>query len=88
MSSDEDEEECSENEHTKPNKSVKKCQRVNSPRYTIPNLFIKETINCNENHCAKAKVLKKRSGSLQRQELLEIIQANMDKNNLGFQTPR
>ncbi|XP_046386747.1 protein naked cuticle [Ischnura elegans] len=29
-----------------------------------------------------------RSGSLQRQELLQIIQANMEKNNLGFQTSR
>lgn len=31
---------------------------------------------------------KKRSGSLQRKELLEIIQANMEKNHLSFQTPR
>lgn len=32
--------------------------------------------------------LHKRSGSLQRQKLLEIIQANMDKNNFGLQTSR
>ncbi|XP_065210575.1 protein naked cuticle homolog 1 isoform X2 [Planococcus citri] len=31
---------------------------------------------------------KKRSSSLQRQELLQIIQANMEKNNLCFQTAR
>ncbi|XP_075217666.1 NKD inhibitor of WNT signaling pathway naked cuticle isoform X2 [Lycorma delicatula] len=31
---------------------------------------------------------KKRSSSLQRQELLQIIQANMEKNNLCFQTSR
>lgn len=31
---------------------------------------------------------KKRSSSLQRQELFEIIQANMEKNNLSFQTSR
>ncbi|CAG4978617.1 unnamed protein product [Parnassius apollo] len=32
--------------------------------------------------------IKKRSGSLQRRELLEIIQANMEKNHLNFQTSR
>lgn len=31
---------------------------------------------------------KKRSSSLQRQELLQIIQANMEKNNLCFKTSR
>ncbi|KAK2576502.1 hypothetical protein KPH14_005825 [Odynerus spinipes] len=31
---------------------------------------------------------RKRSGALQRQQLLEIIQANMEKNNLSFHTPR
>ncbi|KDR00757.1 Naked cuticle-like protein [Zootermopsis nevadensis] len=31
---------------------------------------------------------KKRSSSLQREELLQIIQANMEKNNLSFQTSR
>ncbi|RZC39492.1 uncharacterized protein BDFB_000236, partial [Asbolus verrucosus] len=88
IASDEEEVECSENERNKPKKHLKKCQRSNSPRYTIPNLFIKDANICTENNCSKAKTLKKRSGSLQRQELLEIIQANMDKNNLGFQTPR
>lgn len=34
------------------------------------------------------KHVKKRSGSLQRRELLEIIQANMEKNHLSFQTTR
>lgn len=34
------------------------------------------------------KHVKKRSGSLQRRELLEIIQANMEKNHLSFQTKR
>ncbi|KAL4712680.1 hypothetical protein ACJJTC_007977 [Scirpophaga incertulas] len=32
--------------------------------------------------------MKKRSGSLQRRELLEIIQANMEKNHLSFQASR
>jgi len=31
---------------------------------------------------------RKRSGALQRQQLLEIIQANMEKNNLSFHTTR
>ncbi|KYN42310.1 Protein naked cuticle like protein [Trachymyrmex septentrionalis] len=31
---------------------------------------------------------RKRSGALQRQQLLEIIQANMEKNNLSFHTSR
>ncbi|KAJ3640135.1 hypothetical protein Zmor_003451 [Zophobas morio] len=86
LTSDEEEGECSDNERTKLKKHQKKCQRSSSPRYTIPNLFVKDTI-CTENSCPK-RTPKKRSGSLQRQELLEIIQANMDKNNLGFQTPR
>ncbi|XP_050681370.1 protein naked cuticle homolog [Leptidea sinapis] len=34
------------------------------------------------------KYTKKRSGSLQRRELLEIIQANMEKNHLSFQASR
>ncbi|CAB3240046.1 unnamed protein product [Arctia plantaginis] len=34
------------------------------------------------------KHTKKRSGSLQRRELLEIIQANMEKNHLSFQAAR
>ncbi|XP_075973220.1 uncharacterized protein LOC142974652 [Anticarsia gemmatalis] len=34
------------------------------------------------------KHAKKRSGSLQRRELLEIIQANMEKNHLSFQAAR
>ncbi|XP_034835007.1 protein naked cuticle homolog [Maniola hyperantus] len=34
------------------------------------------------------KLTKKRSGSLQRRELLEIIQANMEKNRLSFQASR
>ncbi|CAK1540046.1 unnamed protein product [Leptosia nina] len=34
------------------------------------------------------KKTKKRSGSLQRRELLEIIQANMEKNHLSFQASR
>ncbi|XP_014239607.1 GATA zinc finger domain-containing protein 10-like [Cimex lectularius] len=40
------------------------------------------TMNCNG--CRS----KKRSSSLQRQQLLKIIQANMEKNNLPFQTSR
>lgn len=34
------------------------------------------------------KHTKKRSGSLQRRELFEIIQANMEKNHLSFQSSR
>lgn len=34
------------------------------------------------------KHTKKRSGSLQRRELLEIIQANMEKNHMSFQAAR
>lgn len=34
------------------------------------------------------KYMKKRSGSLQRRELLEIIQANMEKNHRSFQASR
>lgn len=34
------------------------------------------------------KHAKKRSGSLQRRELLEIIQANMEKNHMSFQASR
>ena len=34
------------------------------------------------------KHTKKRSGSLQRRELLEIIQANMEKNHMSFQASR
>lgn len=38
--------------------------------------------------CVRGPVDKKRSGSLQRRELLEIIQANMEKNHMSFQTSR
>lgn len=34
------------------------------------------------------KQQRKRSGSMQRQQLLEIIQANMEKNNLSFHASR
>lgn len=63
--------------------------RSPSPKYTIPNLFIKENnlINRQDTYL-KARKMKRKSSSLQRQELLEIIQANMDKNNLSFQTAR
>lgn len=67
----------------------KKATRHANPRYTVPNLFIRENNMINrQDGYAKPKKLKKRSSSLQRQELLEIIQANMDKNNLSFQTAR
>lgn len=88
--SDDDEGGCSDDQLPRCNKTRhKKTTRHASPRYTIPNLFIRENnmINRQEGY-AKSKKMKKRSSSLQRQELLEIIQANMDKNNLSFQTAR
>lgn len=70
-------------------KSKRQHQRASSPKYTIPNLFIRENNLINkQEHCLKMRKTKRKSSSLQRQELLEIIQANMDKNNLSFQTAR
>lgn len=66
-------------------KTKKRHQRPPSPKYTIPNLFIRENNLINRQ---EARKVKRRSSSLQRQELLEIIQANMEKNNLSFQTAR
>lgn len=78
----------SDNEEITPKKQQDKMCYDSKSRYTIPNLFIKDMNLCNGKNCVGGKTTKKRSGSLQRQELLEIIQANMDKNNLSFQTPR
>lgn len=81
---------CSDDRPPRCNKTRhRRAPRHASPRYTIPNLFIRENnaINRQEGY-AKSRKMKKRSSSLQRQELLEIIQANMDKNNLSFQTAR
>ncbi|XP_018906967.1 uncharacterized protein nkd isoform X2 [Bemisia tabaci] len=44
-----------------------------------------DSLSPQNNCCSRTK---KRSSSLQRQELLQIIQANMEKNNLCFQTSR
>lgn len=59
-----------------------------NPKYTIPNLFIREKNWINRQEAfLKNRRLKRKSSTLQRQELLEIIKANMEKNNLCFQTP-
>lgn len=63
--------------------------RVASSKYTIPNLFIREKNLINRQEAfMKNRKLRRKSSTLQRQELFEIIQANMEKNNLCFQTPR
>lgn len=86
---DEDEEENHQQHRCSRSKPKRHQQKPASPKYTIPNLFIRENnfINRQET-CLKARKAKRKSSSLQRQELLEIIQANMEKNNLSFQTAR
>lgn len=46
------------------------------------------TRHCSSSPFRTRRKFRERSSSLQRQELLEIIQANMEKNNLSFQTSR
>lgn len=88
MSDEEEEGECSGDEKILKTKQ-KKTHKVSNPRYTIPNLFIKESNIINKHdRCIRSRRTTKRSSSLQRQELLEIIRANMDKNNLSFQSGR
>lgn len=88
MSDEEEEGECSGDEQISKTKQ-KKTHKVNTQRYTIPNLFIKENNIINKHDgCIRSRRATKRSSSLQRQELLEIIRANMDKNNLSFQSGR
>lgn len=89
----EDEGECSEDQmlkHPSCEKiKLRRYQKFTSTRHqahlnatTFSNVPISPVL------CTKARRTKKRSSSLQRKELLEIIQANMEKNNHGFQTPR
>ncbi|XP_073994006.1 uncharacterized protein isoform X3 [Rhodnius prolixus] len=66
-----------EDGQTHPRLSPSVCQQQHTTLQTGT------ALNCG--CCGRAK---KRSSSLQRQELLKIIQANMDKNNLSFQTSR
>ncbi|KAK9889086.1 hypothetical protein WA026_004357 [Henosepilachna vigintioctopunctata] len=76
---------CSDQENGFHRVRQKKYTKRNPRRYTIPTLFLKD-IYKHRDKCSKNKKERNRSSSLQRQELLEIIQANMEKNNLGFQT--
>lgn len=88
MSDEEEEGECSGDEQIFKTKQ-KKTHKATTPRYTIPNLFIRENNIFNKHDgCLRSRRATKRSSSLQRQELLEIIRANMDKNNLSFQSGR
>lgn len=84
------EDEIVEDEHYRCLKVKHKKQHLRSPspKYTIPNLFIRENNLINQQETLKTRRVKRKSSTLQRQELLEIIQANMDKNNLSFQTAR
>lgn len=77
----EDEGECSD--HYICNKMRRKKYHKKLNKYTH-----KENISNQQEGCSKNEKGQKRSSSLQRQELLEIIQANMDKNNLGLQSTR
>ncbi|GJQ68261.1 hypothetical protein Trydic_g10778 [Trypoxylus dichotomus] len=77
----EDDGECSD--HYICNKMRQKKYRKKMNRHTH-----KENIGNHHEGCSKNEKGQKRSSSLQRQELLEIIQANMDKNNLGLQSNR
>lgn len=87
--SDGEEGECSGDENFSRAKQKKAHRTAAAPRYAIPNLFVKKNNIINQQEgCLKFRKAQKRSSSLQRQELLEIIQANMDKNNLSFQTGR
>lgn len=84
----EDEGEC----HTE--EAFSRCQKTRQRLYkTHSNNLTKESTTTTTTATSKKqdalKIRKqKRSSSLQRQELLEIIQANMDKNNFSLQTPR
>ncbi|KAL3289488.1 hypothetical protein HHI36_022909 [Cryptolaemus montrouzieri] len=74
----------SDQEQNRQRHRQKKFNLRDDSRYTIPTLFLKDIYNHQEK-CNKNKKGRNRSSSLQRQELLEIIQANMEKNNLSFQ---
>lgn len=90
----EDEGECSEDQMPK----HPSCEKIKTRRYqkhTSPRHHTHMNSGTQVTHvpitsvlCTKARKSKKRSSSLQRKELLEIIQANMDKNSHGFQTFR
>lgn len=66
--------------------SKSSCSEKQPPRRPAPVLRQRQRHVRREHR--ERKHVKKRSGSLQRRELLEIIQANMEKNHLSFQTKR
>ncbi|XP_025835687.1 protein naked cuticle homolog 2 [Agrilus planipennis] len=91
ISSDDEETEIYSNIRTcKTNVTQKQCNKHStSDIKNSINVTTKDCVdNSHSNICSKTKKLNKRSMSLQRQELLEILQANMDKNNLSFHTKR
>lgn len=73
-------------------KTFSRCQKTRQRLYkkTHSNNLVKESTTTTASKKLDASKIRKqkRSSSLQRQELLEIIQANMDKNNFSLQTPR
>lgn len=75
----------SDQEQTSQKVKQKRYTKKNNSRYTIPTSFLKDIYKQQRNF-TKNKKERNRSSSLQRKELLEIIQANMEKNNLSFQT--
>lgn len=88
ITSEDEEGECFETTRTK-GTYQKRYQKHSTTRYTTPNRFTRELSTANQkDNFLRSKKVKKRSTSLQRQELLEIIQSNMDKNNPSFQTVR
>lgn len=66
--------------------SKSSCSEIQPPLRPAPVLRHRQRHARREHR--ERKHVKKRSGSLQRRELLEIIQANMEKNHLSFQTKR
>lgn len=75
----------SEHEQTTQKAKQKRFTKKANSRYTLPSSFLKD-IYKQQRNLNKNKKERNRSSSLQRKELLEIIQANMEKNNLSFQT--
>ncbi|XP_044765570.1 protein naked cuticle homolog [Coccinella septempunctata] len=75
----------SDQEQTTQKVKQKRYTKKANSRYTIPTSFLKDIYKQQRNF-TKNKKERNRSSSLQRKELLEIIQANMEKNNLSFQT--
>lgn len=76
----EDEGECLEEQFSRCHKTRQRYHKKSHSK-NVSKEYTKKTDGTREKK-------QKRSGSLQRQELLEIIQANMDKNNFGLQNSR